>query len=578
MSRVEWTRYEGNDVEAVVAMLINREHPDSVRITPSSGDGGVDILDRGAERDGGDSVYQVKRHAAPLTSKQKEDVEASLDRLMSDPRWRDLRVSTWYLVTPWDPTPEAEGWLQGLGEARQLRVVWRGLTYIEQLAAKHSNVVDYYLYGGRSKVEAAYEMVSALFAADGQAASSDVPSVVGRLAKATGVLDIDPHYRYEVRIGTGEVPGVASRPRLMMTWVRADGADGADGQWVAVDVIARCAASVRERPITVKGTLRATPDSDFAHALRDFVDYGAPFTAPVGGFEGVIDAPGGLGGDLTGAVASILPALGSAGQDPELRVESIDSAGTVLASTELVRTDLSTGEKGLRVVLRQRNGLFQIEDRVDPQTLMLKRQFAFGDFQGEPVIEVRDAFEFLATCGAPNSVRMSRLRAGSETGLADPAWSLPFPAEIEKTLLAIRPIIDALTSLQHHTTQVVRVPDIFKTTNDQMVEWQRAAALLEGEEVHLTYPEGDGLTVQLAAELEDVEPSIVINLPFNVRVGEQELTFGTVEAVLSEPEIKDRSESQGRFLYLMTTADRRVTYRLPVAPAGEGRGAPGAAA
>jgi len=63
MSRVEWTRLEGNDVEAVVAMFVNREHPRSVRITPSIGDGGVDIVDAGAGPEGTDDVYQVKKYA-----------------------------------------------------------------------------------------------------------------------------------------------------------------------------------------------------------------------------------------------------------------------------------------------------------------------------------------------------------------------------------------------------------------------------------------------------------------------------------------------------------------------------------
>jgi hypothetical protein len=53
MTRVEWTRLEGNDVEAVVAMFINREHPRSTRITPSKGDGGIDILDRDANDSNG---------------------------------------------------------------------------------------------------------------------------------------------------------------------------------------------------------------------------------------------------------------------------------------------------------------------------------------------------------------------------------------------------------------------------------------------------------------------------------------------------------------------------------------------
>jgi hypothetical protein len=48
MTRIEWTRRDGHDVEAVVAMFVNREHPNSTRITPSRGDGGADILDRAA--------------------------------------------------------------------------------------------------------------------------------------------------------------------------------------------------------------------------------------------------------------------------------------------------------------------------------------------------------------------------------------------------------------------------------------------------------------------------------------------------------------------------------------------------
>jgi hypothetical protein len=41
-------------------MFVNRGHPNSTRITPSKGDGGVDILDLGAGPGGSDMVYQVK--------------------------------------------------------------------------------------------------------------------------------------------------------------------------------------------------------------------------------------------------------------------------------------------------------------------------------------------------------------------------------------------------------------------------------------------------------------------------------------------------------------------------------------
>jgi hypothetical protein len=107
LSRIAWSRYEGNDVEAVVAMFINRERPNSVRITPSVGDGGVDILDRGGASDGSDLVFQVKRYTSPLKKKQKDEIEESLDRLLSDPRCVAPQV-WWRLLTSRKDVEHAE--------------------------------------------------------------------------------------------------------------------------------------------------------------------------------------------------------------------------------------------------------------------------------------------------------------------------------------------------------------------------------------------------------------------------------------------------------------------------------------
>ena len=49
MARVEWTRHEGDDIEAVVGMFICSDLPNAVRVRPSQGDGGVDIFVPGPE-------------------------------------------------------------------------------------------------------------------------------------------------------------------------------------------------------------------------------------------------------------------------------------------------------------------------------------------------------------------------------------------------------------------------------------------------------------------------------------------------------------------------------------------------
>jgi hypothetical protein len=70
VARVEWTRIEPGDIEQVVAILLCRKNPAAVRIRPSRGVGGIDIL---VPLDGTatEAVYQVKSFTANLTRGQK---------------------------------------------------------------------------------------------------------------------------------------------------------------------------------------------------------------------------------------------------------------------------------------------------------------------------------------------------------------------------------------------------------------------------------------------------------------------------------------------------------------------------
>lgn len=142
MTRIPWERFDGVEVETIIAMLLNAERPSSTRISSSSGDGGVDILDAGAAVDDGDIVYQVKRHTGPLNRIQMQRVEESLYRVLSDRRWEHRNFTQWNLVMPWDPTPEKERWLYRLGEKHGLQVRWHGLTFVDRLAAEHPRIVD----------------------------------------------------------------------------------------------------------------------------------------------------------------------------------------------------------------------------------------------------------------------------------------------------------------------------------------------------------------------------------------------------------------------------------------------------
>ncbi|AXE40210.1 hypothetical protein JS278_03076 [Acidipropionibacterium virtanenii] len=563
---MEWTRLEGGQVEAVVAMFVNREHPNSVRITPSRGDGGVDILDRGAGPEGGDVVYQVKRYTGKLTPRQKKDIEDSLEtlqaELQTEKRWESLTVEEWYLVTPWDPTPETETWLQGLGQAG-IKKIWHGLTWVDQQAAKYDDVIDYYLHDGRALVERTHAEVMALLGTDQIGPGLTVPEVAERLEKAIKTLDHDPHYRYEPHFGEGTPPPPpreGERPGLVLHCM--DAVEG--GRWTSVDIIARCAASTAERPITIKGTFKAEPDSEFARQLEDFLTYGAPFTSPEGAFDGEIDAPGGLGGPLKGAIIRTGPtAHQDLGKNPDLHLEVLDPEEAVVGEADVRRVVRSQGIMGgARAVLEETNGLFSIEDRYDLKNSQVHRSLTFGDFVGHPVAVAYGAMKFVSQLHSPNRLRISVRHTPPARGIIDASIGFDRQGEALQYIGAVTGALETLAFLQQHASELILTPEFGTLSREQFSSWHRAGKLLRGKELAGSYPDGQCLFVELGSEVTPTEgEDLQIQLPLTVCVGEQKVDLGYQVAVLPTPTLLERRKRDDVVVHAFTTPDRRIRWR-----------------
>ncbi|MGC4939397.1 hypothetical protein [Kribbella sp. DT2] len=464
MTLVEWTRLEPGQVEAVVAMLINREHPTSVRITPSRGDGGVDILDRGQGSTGGDVVYQVKSYTEGLIQRQKDNIEDSLTTLGTDERWAGLTVEEWRLVTPWDPSPEAENWLYDLGQAAGLTTVWHGLDHVEQLAAKYGDVIDYYLRGGQARIAAAQAEVLSLVGLERVNDQLTVEEVAQRIQQALGVLDHDPHYRFEFRFGQGPFPAPSERPGLVMHSLRGDQA--AD-RWVTIDIIARCAASADVHPITINGTINIERGTSLAEQWEAFVTYGAPVTLPAGSFAGEVNAPAGLGGSLDGAVLRTGPAAhAELGDNPEMYLEVLDPEGHVLASADMERVERSQGiGGGIRAVLRETHGIFTIEDRYNLAETSTSRNLSVSDITGLPVRTARAGVEVVFHLHAPNQLRISTRHTPPERGIIDTNVGFEWEAERSANLGAMLRILETLCEIQAGTDTLLRAPDFTRANS-----------------------------------------------------------------------------------------------------------------
>ena len=69
MTTVNWERMSGEDVEQFVAAALTKNRGGGCQITPSSGDGGIDVLL--PREDGTWEVVQVKRYSRPLESSKR---------------------------------------------------------------------------------------------------------------------------------------------------------------------------------------------------------------------------------------------------------------------------------------------------------------------------------------------------------------------------------------------------------------------------------------------------------------------------------------------------------------------------
>lgn len=127
--RIPWTRYSGEDVESVLATFISLEERDAIKIRPSRGDGGIDlIVYLDAETV---DVYQIKKFAENLNSSQKSQIENSWQELSTTVADLHLKINSWHLVMPLDPTNENLKWAKELVEPSGTKFIWDGISRVD---------------------------------------------------------------------------------------------------------------------------------------------------------------------------------------------------------------------------------------------------------------------------------------------------------------------------------------------------------------------------------------------------------------------------------------------------------------
>lgn len=475
MSRVPWERYVGDDIEAVIAVMLLREHPAGQRIRPSRGDGGVDVLIPVSETLW--EVYQVKGFTVSLNASQKSQIKKSWDRLRTFVAQRQVEVSAWHVVRPLDPTHEDRDWLAELTDGASIPTDWIGLSTVDGWAAKYPEVIDYYLRDSKERV---LEQAKYLLSADSLRKNSlTVPADAtdGLESLHRALNSSDPHYRYDLHVEYVRNPGEFTYPPEIPGLVFSTTRER-NGVAVRIDVIARYNDAVKDRPVKFNTVLRPG-DSAEKKQLRDFLEYGKPLVRMPASLDA--DLPGGFTvSDSASATISFLPTREQAiTRDHELIVAS--NEGIVLSRLTLMMQAPTRGLDGRKFAWdgHDVSGVVTIGIQHDPATKTTSIWTSAGDITGTNPADAARALAALSTMTEGVTLSLSLRDGPTVLQMADIPESLVDEAAVDLRLSVCR----SLAELQHQIPIPIVVPSAATVTNQEMKGWHDAASLLRGEVV-----------------------------------------------------------------------------------------------
>jgi hypothetical protein len=357
---IPWRELDGSRAEKFISILLLREYPDALRDRPTRGDDGMDVIVPVSDSPRRYDVYQIKSYHQRLNETQRSSIERSARRAIERARSGSINLRSWHLVVPLDPSPQDTEWIDTLFEDSSISAHWNGKTYLQRLARKYSDVVNYYIRGNRDELTSLVESALELVRATAPAEEADIADELEYKALWTALdrLNIeDPHYTYSLSINHGE-PDFYSAPESA---VMSQFAGRLGGSTMRIDVYPKYRLAVEDRPITASLRLRI-PDSesDLRTAVARFNTHGDELEVPAQYASATIDDPiyGSTDYESLSVRISPLPAT-----PRRLRYLILEETGERVASAffNVVSRDESASGRGLRVKLRSDSGLISLE-------------------------------------------------------------------------------------------------------------------------------------------------------------------------------------------------------------------------
>jgi hypothetical protein len=534
MARVEWSRQSGDDVEAVLGILLCREHPTATRVKPSVGDGGIDVW----VPEGGDAatVYQIKKYTGNITATRKGHIKESWETLLAYAEENSISLSAWYLVMPENPTKEQLTWFGELTEDASFPCAWRGLDVVDGLAAKYPDVIDYYLRDGKERLE---ETVARLLSIAGlkNPAASPATSIDSLRELHAALNQFDPHFQYDFSVQGLNADGTYPPPQVTPTTIASVRLTDNE-RCVTFNIIPRFNEALKERPVPGSMTLAAMPGSPLHQQIDDWAKYGAPLQ-DVPAKNVSWDLPGGFGGSWENArvtVGASKPLPGSVHETITLQVLELD--GSVVASLDFVTEDASSGadKKGVRSAGHDtESGLVRYESRMlrddDENRVAANLNLSVEEPTGRFPADMLPSIRFLAAVRASRQIQMF---SRNGPALTPP---LPIPQQLipdDQGKLWIM-MCESLAIIQQHVLERIKFPDMMKyhavNFMDDIEQWWQAAALLRGEALVGSWNSAVmHLSPGIEPSIELGETPAMFSAEYGVRIGSKTYQLGIVNA------------------------------------------------
>lgn len=489
VARIEWTRLSGDDVEAVISMLLCGDNFDAWRVQPGRGDGGIDVfvpVDGTLNRR---RVYQVKRFAERLTSSHRRQIKQSLRRVLDASKADGWQIEHWYLVTPLDMTPNELKWFAEITKDLTCGSDWIGLNRVEYLAARQPAVIDYYLRDGKDRLAAQTDALAGIIAGRQNRATGDPlrpEDIRGDLAATyRAINECDPHYHYGISVmpRQPDPSQFAGEPGLVA--VSSSGSDSVG--WVTIAIFARCRESLIARPITAELQM-LTADETVADEYKRFLDLGVPVSLPAGAMCARLNLPGGMATEVTSAEMHFSVVEEPLPEDGEAELILAIFSGDDKLLSEL-HVDLVSANPipngGRRTVWKDSVGFIEIEISATKFPNMTFNMKITQDAVGKVPSKVAPSLKFISNMHDPNKMGLAAAYGPRDWSMGHTSgWSEgPDPSARRLARYA-----EALATIQEHTQTRLLIPSSY--TRDQAVGILNAARLLSGEPVGITWTDG----------------------------------------------------------------------------------------